>query len=172
MTTTAQQLVGKPAREITHVINPDDDAVRALRIADAQLRSARLVGDLDAITAAQAAYDQAEEAVRSAALVLRLRALPRRGEGSYAVLKAEHPPTAEDNARIQETAGDPKAKAAWHSDSFYPALVAACLVQPQITLDQAEEMARTWNDPEWNSLRDAALEVNTEKTDTGGLVFS
>ena len=173
MTLTFEQLqTRKKPREITHVINTDDDAVKALAIADESLKQAKVFGTADERAAAQATYDDAEKAVREAALILRLRALPRDGDGSFAVLKAEHPPTAEDNRRVAEASGDTKAKAAWHSATFYPALVAACLIDPEVTIDQAAELARTWNDAEWTGLRDAALAVNQEKTNTGGLVFS
>lgn len=161
----------KKRREVTHTIVTDDAAADAFRAAEEALRKARILGDDADLAAAQAAYDAAEAAVRESAVVLRLRALPRKGDGSFAALKAEHPPTAEDDARVQEASGNPKDRAIWHTDTFAPALVAASLVEPRLTVEQAAELAEDWNEAEWSALYVAALNVNQQTTNTGGLVF-
>lgn len=162
----------KGHREVTHPIITDDDAAAALRLAEEQLRRARIAGSDADVAAAQATYDEAEQAVRDSVLLLRLRALPRKGDRSFAALKAEHPPTPDDDVRVQEASGNPKDKAVWHTDTFAPALVAACLIEPKITVEQAAEMAEDWNEAEWSGLYLAALNVNQQATNVGGLVFS
>jgi hypothetical protein len=166
--TYAQYKAKKKPREVTYPLVTDNDAVIAFKLADVNLRKAKLTGDQQAIDKAQAAADEAEALVRDTTLVFRLRALPR---DAYAELKAEHPPKEEDHAEQREYSGDAKAKAAWHTKTFGPALVAACLVEPEVTEAEAEEMRREWNDAEWNGLYGSAIGVNRDATDTAGLTF-
>jgi len=167
--TYAQYKAKKKPREVTYPLVTDNDAVAAFRLADVNLRKAKLSGEQQQIDAAQKAADEAEEAVREATLIFRLRALPR---DVYAELKAEHPPTEDDHAEQREYTGDAKAKAAWHTKTFGPALVSACLVEPEATVEEADEMRREWNEAEWNGLYGSAIGVNRDATDTAGLVFS
>ena len=162
----------KKRRELTHLLGTDSDAATALAVAKERLNKLRFTGTPDQIADAQAAHDAAVQAVQDSTIPMRLRALPREGDGSYAVLKAEHPPTDADNARVQETSGDPKAKALWHRATFGPALVAASLIDPEINPEQAVELATDLNEGEWNGLFAAALDVNQSATDTAGAVFS
>lgn len=53
-------------------------------------------------------------------------------------LQAKHPPTA-----AQKLQG-----LAWNGDTFPPALVAACLTDPEVT---EEEMTEMWNSGEWST---------------------
>ena len=161
----------KKRREATYLLGTDEDAAGALRAADERLRKARLTRDPDELTAAQPAHDEALAAVQATTIPMRLRALPREGDGSYAVLKAEHPPTGDDHARVQQSSGDPKAKAVWCRATFGPALVAASLIDPQVTPEQAVELAEDLNEGEWNGLFAAALDVNQSATDTEGARF-
>lgn len=162
----------KKRREAILPIVVDDDCSAAYELADAQLTRAKLLGDEQGITDAQKLLADAEAELRDATVVLRLRALPREGDGSFAVLKAEHPPKDADHERIREFTGDPKAKARWHSATFEPALVAATLVEPELTVEQATDWSHDWNDGEWNRLVSAALDVNQTASDTRGLSFS
>jgi hypothetical protein len=162
----------KKRREVTYPLVTDDDAVKAFQLADQALNRAKLMSDKRQIAQAQKTLDEAESAVRESTLLMRLRALPRDGEHSYKVLMAEHPPTAEDNAEAAEESDDPKAKARWHAETFGPALVSACLIEPEVTVEQATEWASEWNDAEWNGLVWAAISVNQQRTDTAGLSFS
>ena len=59
---------------------------------------------------------------------LRFRSIPR---PDYRRLLDEHPPVDEaDN---------------WNEDTFPPALIAACAVEPPFTLDEATELWNTWD---------------------------
>ena len=162
----------KKRREVTYLLGTDDDASTALAVAKARLDEVRFTGTPEQVAEAKAAHAEAVAAVQDATIAMRLRALPREGDGSFAVLKAEHPPTDADNARVQESSGDPKAKAVWCRATFGPALVAASLIDPQVSPEQAAELAAELNDGEWNGLFAAALDVNQSATDTAGAVFS
>jgi len=162
----------KKRREATFTLVTDDEAATAYRLAKARRDDLPFGATADDRAAAQAAVDDAERAVRASALTMRLRAMPRKGDGSFDALKAEHPPTEDDNKSVQQSSGNAKAKALWHADTFYPALVAASLTEPKVTVEEAAEMAADWNDGEWTELYLTALDVNQRKTDTAGLTFS
>lgn len=170
--TYAEAKARKKRREITHPVMTDDDAVVAYQTAEEALRKAKVRGDQDEVDRLEVLVADAETAVRESALLYKLRALPRLGDNSYAALKAEHPPTAADDAEVRERSGNPKDKASWHIATFGPALVAACLIEPEVTPEQALEMAAEWNEAEWDSLVWAALTVNQQATNTAGLLFS
>jgi hypothetical protein len=163
---TAALLKKKGRRTLTHPVVLDDDTATAYRLAERAVVDAR---DTEQRARAQATLAEAEAELREATLLLRLRAMR---PADYAALKAEHPPTEDDNARAAELSGDPKAKAKWHTDTFGPALVAACLTEPELTLEQAAEIKAEWNDAEWSGLLFAAIQVNETATDLRGLSFS
>jgi hypothetical protein len=162
----------KKRREVTHPVVTDDDARVVYQLAEERLRKAKVRGNATEIAEAQAAADTAEQALRDATLLFRLRALPRKGDRSWQALVAEHPPTEGQVADWREKTGNPKAGLRWNSDTFGPALVAACLTEPQVTPEQAAEMSDEWNEAEWDGLLGAAIGVNENATDTAGLVFS
>lgn len=162
----------KKRREAIHPIVVDDDAATAYALAERQLAIAKAMGGDEEILAAQKTLADAEAELRAGTVIFRLRALPREGDGSFDVLKAEHPPTKDDHAKVQEDQGDPKAKARWHSATFLPALVAASLIDPEVTVEQAAAWQREWNDGEWFGLAGAAIDVNQRASTTGSLVFS
>lgn len=162
----------KQRRTAVHPIVMDADSSTAYELAERALTRAKLLGNDDEILTAQKTLAEAEAELREVTAVFRLRALPREGDSSFDILKAEHPPTKEDHAKAQEDNGDPKAKARWHSETFLPALVAASLTEPAVTVEQAAEWARDWNDGEWFGLVAAALDVNQRAATTGSLVFN
>lgn len=166
---TFARLKAKGRRTITHTVVIDDDCQQGYVLAEAALDRAKAAGDPDAIAAAQKLLDEAAAELRDATLRLRLRALP---DDEYATLRAEHPPQDEDNAQAAEITGNPKALARWHAATFSPALVAACLIEPALTVEQAAELKADWNAAEWNSLFFTAIQVNEAATEVpAGLHF-
>lgn len=99
----------------------------------------------------------AEEAVAAATDVYRFVAL---GRHAFDELIRAHPPTDEDHADARATSGDPQAMAKFHGDSFGPALVAACCVDPELTVDDAKLIFDEWNHAETLELFAAAWAVN------------
>lgn len=86
--------------------------------------------------------------------VFTLRAI---GSKAYDVLVGMHPPTAEQK----------KEQAAYNPDTFGPALISACSVQPHLTPVEAKEL---WESDEWSrgevmELFVAAVEVNSKGLD-------
>jgi hypothetical protein len=80
------------------------------------------------------------------------------GRAAYTALAGEHPPTAEQRAKARAMNSD----ATVNTDTFPPVLIAACLVDPPMTAEQAVGL---WDDPNWNdaelgALYGAAIEVN------------
>ena len=68
------------------------------------------------------------------------------GGRAWRKLVAEHPPT------------DPQYL--WDLDTFPPAAVAACCVDPQLTVEQAERLADVLTDGQWDKLYKTVLLVN------------
>lgn len=160
----------KTRRTITHPVATDDDAVTAYLIAKADLNDARNRRVPAAeLRGKQRAMDVAEQVVRDTTLLFRLRAMPA---DEYAALRAEHPPTPEDDARAVKDTGRDEAKAEFCFRTFAPVLVAACLLEPTVTVEQAEQMRHDWNEAEWVGLFNAAVLVNQTATPTAGLVFN
>src|SRR4051812_10936964 len=129
MPNASKSLKSKGYRTVTHVVPTDDDAVVAYLTAEEKLNRARLRNQpAKAVADLEQQVADAEELVRSSALVVKLRALPQH---EYAKLKAAHPPTDADHEKAREQADDPKAKALFNEKTFSAALVAACIVEPE-----------------------------------------
>lgn len=81
------------------------------------------------------------------------------GRAAYEKLVDSHPPTAEQRTKAKAGGmGD----LAWNHDTLPPALVAACLVEPQLSY---EDVLDLWCSPDWNQaelavLLNTAIEVN------------
>lgn len=100
------------------------------------------------------AFDAALEAIEENSVLFTFRALARTGLDD---IIAEHPPTPKQK-KAAEQRGE---EANWNSDTFPPALMAACCIEPELTPEDAQEM---WDSPDWNqaellSLFATALEV-------------
>jgi hypothetical protein len=177
-------LKGKKPRETTHHVVLDHEAVDAyaqarhrLKEATDALRAARRHSEPDTTMAeVQAAYDQAkaeadelEAAAEDGVVTVKIRAMPPL---EYAALKAEFPPTEDDHKRVRTNLDDEKAKAAWNQDEFAPRLLARCIIDPQVTLDDVRGFYAAWGAPDWNFLVAAAVRVHEQTVDTSSLVFS
>lgn len=171
--TYAEYKAKKKRRELIHPLVLDQSAVERYAVAKDRLDKARIRGGAARLIAEyEAEVAEAEQAAREATILFRLRAMAREGDNSFAVLKAEHPPTKADHEKAQADSGDPKAKADWCVETFGPALVAACLVDPEMTPEQVIAESREMNESEWGGLVNAAIAVNTQATPTAGLLFS
>lgn len=82
-------------------------------------------------------------------LGIKIQALPSE---QYDDLITQHPPTAKDK----------KEGAQWNPDTFAPALMKACFVQPALDLDDARKLwkAETWSSGELIDLFNACVRVN------------
>lgn len=93
--------------------------------------------------ALQERLDGLHEAASEAAARFVCRELPRK---QYRDLIRRHPPV-EDGRR-------------WNDETFAPELIAACYVDPAISLDQAQAIWETWSDYATSALFGAAIIAN------------
>lgn len=176
-------LKGKKSREGTHGVILDHEAVEqyaqargVLTLATDNLRLARrrsepdvTLNELQAIVdEAQSRVDELEPAAQDGVVEVKLRAMPPL---EYAALKAMYPPNDGDHKRVQVAMDDKTAKAAWNSDEFAPRLVARCVIDPAVTLDEAREYQAAWGEPDWNQLVNACKRLHEQAVDSS-LVFS
>ncbi len=179
-------LKGKKPREGTHTVVLDHQAVEAyaiatqrLHAAQGELRKARRLNEpQQTMDELQAAADEAQAEVDAAlpaadegvgVVTVKIRAM---APLAYAALKAELPPTDDDHAQVRKELSDDKAKAAWNQAEFAPRLVATCVVDPDITDEDARGFFAAWTRPEWNMLVNACINLHERAVDTSSLVFS
>lgn len=108
------------------------------------------------LTEARAAVEVAEDAVREASQEYVFRSPGRR---RFEDLVAAHEPTDDDHDRIRTATGRAEALARWHDETFIPALIAMCAVDPEVSLDEARVIYDEWTDSEIDRLFSAALLV-------------
>lgn len=131
---------------------PLDGGEAAAELAKARNRAsaARLAGrptdDLDA------EVEAAEEAAAEAEVTVALRGLAR---SEYRRLEEAHPPADVD---VEKAKKDGLGVPAYNPDTFLPALVAACMTDPELTLEEAEQLFDSW------SAGDLAILVRTAQT--------
>lgn len=94
----------------------------------------------------------ARQAVRDSETEFRFEAL---GDKAWSDLVAAHPPKEKGHAFDPET--------------FAPALIAACALDPVMTVDQVKELFDVFNHAQRDALWQGAFDVNTEAT---GIPFS
>jgi hypothetical protein len=138
-------------REVTIKVCLAGDASGELESLEAELAGLEewqptSMGETDPAASLRQRIEAARERVRQSAVEFRFRALGHRG---YSNLLAAHP--APDGVREPYDAG-----------TFLPALLAACCVEPSLTLAQVERLLDVVNDGTARILYAAALAVNEE----------
>lgn len=101
--------------------------------------------------------DAARAALEEVTVYVRFRSIGRR---NFEDLMREHPPTEEQKAEAKEKFGQ---ETQYNGDTFPPALIAASAIEPELTVEQAEQIVNDWNESEAISLFQAAYEVNTQR---------
>ncbi|MDQ1504880.1 MAG: hypothetical protein QOD57_2607 [Actinomycetota bacterium] len=166
---TADHLRSKKKRA-TKVIEVvlDPDAAQAVRDAEwkvdeAEARLRLSPDDENAQAAVWAAKEElgglrAQAATDDAVVTLRFRAI---GHVAYDELVRAHPPVADQIVEAKAAGGDLN----YNAYTFPPAVVAASLEEPKMTL---AEVAELWESPDWNlaelsALFSAAVEVNSRR---------
>jgi hypothetical protein len=125
----------------------DDDARQAVVDAQAAVVKAEADSKKPAITAARRKLEQAQTAVAAASVSLTVQHI---SGPAYNALLDEHPPTARN-----EDDGQP-----YNPTTFAPALVRACLAEPQLSDGEFAELWEQLSNPEATVLFTAALIVN------------
>jgi len=100
----------------------------------------------DEKAAAQAAYDEAQAAYDDSLISLTFKALPR---PEYEALISAHPPT-DDQERLGE---------AYNVDTFAPALIAACSLDPMTEAD-ARDLLASLNQGESGAMFQTCVQIN------------
>lgn len=92
-----------------------------------------------------------EAEIAESVMVVKLRALANR---PWADLLAAHPPTTEERAKGYGA----------HPATFEPAALAACAVDPPMTVEQAGRMADTLPRSEWAALTEAVRRLHEDRS--------
>lgn len=160
----ADRLKKRKKPEITLRICLDDDLVQEVEDLEAELELAKFnkadTAEIESRLEDATARRDAETEV------LTLRSI---GRIAFRDLKREHPPTDEQVAEWQKAHAtpdptDPKVMIPatsvpeFDTDTFPPALIAACLVPPW-TPEEVEDLTEDWNDSEFMQLWASAMAV-------------
>lgn len=113
----------------------------------------RLHNEKDTAPAVEKKLAKMDEKIESETIWFRFRGLPRR---EYLTLLTTFPPR-EGNLMDRRTGFD--------SDEFPPHLLAACAVDPELSVEQARTIWEEWSDAMTTELVNAAVAVNREVVD-------
>jgi hypothetical protein len=146
------RLQSKKPQSATYDVVIDPAPVEALAVAQRKLAYANATGE--GVAVAQAAADEAEAAAREAVVTLHLQGVPR---PVYEALLLEHPPTEEQKADGQT----------YNDDTFAPALVARCIVDPEtaenpLSVEDVAGLFDKWNQGEVAQVYLTAIGVCTQ----------
>lgn len=97
--------------------------------------------------------EKLEAEINGSVMVVKLRAIANR---PWADLLAAHPPTMEERAQGFGA----------HPDTFEPAALAACAIEPTFSVAQAERMADTIPRSEWAALLVAVRRLHEDRSTT------
>jgi hypothetical protein len=95
-----------------------------------------------ALADAEDALETAEAAAAEATVTFKFKGL---SEEDWDALVGEHPATSD---QVRKARRDATSVPTWNEDTFPCALVAACCVEPEMTVEQVEQM---WKSPDWNA---------------------
>jgi hypothetical protein len=99
-----------------------------------------------------------EDEMREHTYDFRLRALPRT---EWRALCQSHPPRRGDDNEIME----PDKYVGIDTEAFYPAMIRACLVDPELTDEEFEQLLDALTDRQFEDLSDAAWGLNRREVD-------
>lgn len=132
-----------------------------------QLRDLSDPSNSEQLSQAGKELDEARAEVREAGVEVVMRSI---GRDAWEKLKRAHPPT--DAQREEYTARGGRGKLDYNWDTFPPVAIAAAAAQPEMTVEQAQQL---WDSPDWNEaecarLFEMAMEAN-ETRQVGNLAF-
>lgn len=158
------QILAKKPRTAQVEIVLDDDLVLEHDRLLIELEAARRNGHTEEqVAALEKDLANKRAAVDEVTKVLTFRAM---GARRYDELVDEHPPTDQQQAEAQERFNRP---APYNPDTFPVALIAASLVEPELTVEEVERIWNEWNRDERLALFEAAMDVNSRATRVGDL---
>ena len=120
-------------------------------VRDARIRATALPDNpkvQEDLVAAEAKYEEIKDRIDDVVATFKFRSIGRK---KFEKLVLAHPPTEEQVERAKKYSPEPEegqedAPLAHNPETFPPALIAACLVSPTMTVEQATEM---WDSDDW-----------------------
>lgn len=98
-----------------------------------------------------------EAEMREHTYTFRLRALPR---PQWRALVAEHPPRKADDGSVVDSD-----RIGVNADTFYEAIIRACLIDPELTDEEWASLAEALTDRQYEDLADLAWALNRREVD-------
>lgn len=142
-----------PSRVVEVVL--DDEARQELERASSELEKAKLAkADDSEIRKLQKAYDKAKAACDEKTEELLFRSVGRK---RWEALVRAYPPTQE---QIDDAKEEKKPVPLWDEDAFPAAAVHASIAEPELTLEQVQELWDEWNSGETTRLFMLAYALN------------
>lgn len=168
----------QPVRVPYWVAMDDGTASQLLSEAKRQLGRALIRNDETEVEKARQAVADAEENMRNSSVRILFQGL---GRYQFEKLMAEHPPTEEQKAELSKVGRE----AEYNWETFAAPLVAACAIEPKMTVEQVEELQHgvttdedgneldiederyvaPWNQAEFSAMFQAALQSCTTRRD-------
>lgn len=108
---------------------------------------------------AEAEMEELRPKMEEATVTFTFRSL---GRTAFEELLDEHPPTKQQNEKARRKGEDPMQ---FNPDTFPQALVAACIVEPDLSYDEVKQLFddANWNTAELTALWEAAFTVNQQR---------
>lgn len=165
---TYDHLKARQAPGLSVAVCLDDELAARVINLERKIGQATVVGDETSAKELTAELVELEADKEAASVTMRFRTIGRK---KYNKLVKAHPPTAEQVAEYQganlvqdlNNPDGPKVPTSeeppYNPETFPDELIAATLVDPELTRDQLEELLDEWNETEWMQLWMAAMSV-------------
>lgn len=144
----------RPSMPYTVQLTDPAEATAAVQQAERMVRQAEIKGDAAEVKKRKAALTRAKKQLQRCFKVFEIVALE---PDEYEDLICEHPPTRE---QIEKAGKDPSEMPEWNADTFYPALLAACVDDDMTAEDWAAFLKRRMSRGERRQLQYALVAVN------------
>lgn len=115
--------------------------------------NAQTMAERGTVSALAQRIEELRREMQSSAVVFRLRGLNRAG---WTALLRAHPPRKDD--KVDAAMG-------YNVETFFSALIRACLLEPEVTDEQWERLEALLSSKQYDDLADAALTVSRRKVD-------
>lgn len=158
---TFADLMARELPEQTERFNSTD---RALLAEYQEAQSARTIAQINGSARDRTDADKQVEELRQrlddspATIRVRIRGLEG---GDFNQLMRAHPPTKEALAEYEATQDKyEQSRPQYNPDTFNPALLAAALIEPELTLEQAGQLIKRWPEGDTTRLLQVAIQLS------------
>lgn len=147
----------RPSMPYSVQLTDPAEATAALQKAERMVRQAEIKDDKAGLKKCRSAVTRAKQKLADCFKVFEIVALE---PDEYEDLIDEHPPTP---GQIEKAGKDPSEMPEWNADTFYPALLAACVDDDMTAEDWAEFLKRQMSRGERRQLQYALIAVNENR---------